>query len=220
MLDVTPAPGGMRRHGRVYQRNDLLLENTTARCYMDAHVDSISNLIQRIHERFSGKISVKLTGTLSKRSERFVVGVLWRCMLKKVAVEWIGEYIGPEQGAAAQLQRIVHSLAPKRRTPDINAEDWQRALKLAPLRRVRWSDTSVELFGRACSEEQRNEWREEIRELAELKIGNRGGVVKKIPITEIEVDLRTALIRSLARDMGFRTASKGIDETRHIAITR
>lgn len=235
LLDITPAPGWLRGPQQVYGLNDLLLDNRVARCFMgDEHIHNISDLVQHVHERFAGKISVKLTGTLSRRSERFVLEVLGQC--RNVAVEWIGEYINSEQSSAAQFQRIVHSLAPKKRTPDISVEDWQMAIKLAPLRRVRWSSKSVKLFARVCSEEKLDELREEIRELAELMVGKPGEVVKRIPIAEIgefEIgergenlkrtsygNLRRALTHSLARDMGFRTASKGIDETRHVVIVR
>jgi hypothetical protein len=235
LLDITPAPGWLRRPHQMYQVNELLLDNRISRCFMgDRHVPNISALIQHIHERFAGKIRVNLTGTLCMRSERFMVGVLARC--QNVPVEWIGEYITREQSAGVQFQRIVHSLAPKRRTRDICVEDWQRALTLAPLRKVRWSDKSIKLFAEICSEENVDELREEIRELAELTSGKPGEVVKRMPITEIgdfEIggrggnlerisyeNLRKAFTHSLARDMGFKTASKGIDETRHVVITR
>jgi hypothetical protein len=101
LLDVTPAPGWLCAPQQKMQLDALLLEHRIARYFMNAHVDDFVNLVQKTYEHYAGKIVVKLTGTLSRRSEGFVDGVVSQCEDKFITVEWAGEYVSEEDGAAA-----------------------------------------------------------------------------------------------------------------------
>lgn len=216
LVDVTPAPKWLREKKRRQQLLALLLDNRTARCFLNEHIDNISDLVKRIHKHYNGKISIKLTGTLSRRSERFILRVAAECMVENIALIWVGEYVSAEQKSAAQLQRLVHGLALKNKPLGIDKEGWQTALRLAPLRKIRWSDRSAEIFGQACEEIEVKDLREDIAQMAELMVNNGGGSVEMKPAGS----LRRALVHILAQDMGLWTASEGEGTNRHVVITR
>jgi hypothetical protein len=216
LVDVTPAPKWLRENKRRQQLLDLLLDNRVARCFLNEHVDDMSDLVKRIHKHYDGKITIKLTGILSRRSERFVLRVAAECMVEHIALVWVGEYVSPEQRSAAQLQRLVHSIALKNKPLGIDKEVWQKSLRLAPLRKIGWSDKSVGIFGRVYEEVEVENLREEIAQMAELMVKEGGGSVEMTPAGS----LRRALVHSLAQDMGLRTASEGEGTNRYVVITR
>jgi hypothetical protein len=216
LLDVTPAPKWLREKNKKQQLFDLLLDNRTARCFMNGHIDGISDLVKQMHKYYDGKISIELTGTLSRRSERFVHSVIAQCMVEHISLVWVGGYVSAEQRTAAQLQRLVHGISPKKKPSDTDKEVWQKSLRLAPLRKIQWSDKSVALFGRACGEVEVEDLRENIVQMAELMVKEDGGSVEMTPTG----NLCRALVHSLAQDMGLWTASKGEGTGRHVVITK
>ncbi|GME47440.1 hypothetical protein PM082_000619 [Neofusicoccum parvum] len=117
LLDVTPAPGWMQEE-RPYQLKALVLDLRVARCFMNAHVNDISRLIERIHEHYAGKITINLTGKLSHKSDQFVAEVVNECLQKDIFVQYVGEYLRADQGSSIQIQHIVHDLAPKKLSPE------------------------------------------------------------------------------------------------------
>ncbi|KAK1219926.1 DNA-binding protein SMUBP-2 [Marasmius sp. AFHP31] len=208
LLEVTPAPGWMR--GRyVGSLHKLLHDTRTARCFMNAHVDDISSLVECIHTRYAGRITIELTGTLSRKSHRFVSGVIDRCRSKQINVEYVGKYI-----ALLHIQQVVHALAPKKGSSEV--KDWQQAVRLAPLRKVYWSDKSRNLVSKACAEGGLDGVREEIREVAEI-MADKQRTRLEMPPSD---NLHRAMVHSIAHDMGLQTASEGDGDNRHVVITK
>jgi hypothetical protein len=211
LLDVTPAPGWMCAPHQKMQLDALLLEHRIARYFMNAHVDDFVNLVLKIRGHYAGKVVVKLTGTLSRRSKKFVDEVVSQCEDKFITVEWAGEYVSEEDGAAAQLQRIAHELAPEKKTPQMDAEDWQRASRLAFLRDVQWSEKSRRLVAPG-EDDDLDDLKKKINTMAELVV-NESHRYLTLPSTEPGYD---DLIQNVAQDIGWKTTYEGEGDNRQI----
>ncbi|KAJ8076201.1 hypothetical protein PM082_000619 [Marasmius tenuissimus] len=208
LLDVTPAPGWMREE-HVGWLHTLLIDTRTARCFMNAHVHDISGLVELIHARYASRITIKLTGTLSHRSNRFVAEVIDRCQQKQIIVEYVGKYV-----YKYHIQQVVHALAPKKLTREV--KNRQQALRLASLRKVFWSNKSENLFSKACAEGGLDAVREEIRVVAEMMADKHKTRLEMPP----SGNLHRAMVHSIAHDMGLQTASEGDGDNRHVVVTR
>ncbi|KAJ8076202.1 hypothetical protein PM082_000620 [Marasmius tenuissimus] len=207
LLDVTPAPGWMREE-HIRSLHTLHLDNGTTRSFMMAHAYDISFMIERIYTRFASKTTVKLTGMLSHRNDWFVAEIIDRCQQKQIIIEYVGKYIYPYH-----IQQMVHALAPKEKTREV--KDWQQALRLAPLRKVFWSNKSEDLFNRVCAESGLDAAWEEIREVAEMMADKQKTRLEMPPD-----DLHRAMVHSIACDMGLQTTSEGDSDNRHVVITK
>ncbi|KAF9641536.1 hypothetical protein BFW01_g1519 [Lasiodiplodia theobromae] len=215
LLDVTPAPGWMRAGGHVCELNALLLDDRTARIFMSWQVDGIADLVLRLHRHYAGNVDVKLTGALAVKSSQFVAGVVHRLLWNNgIRVHFVGEYVDPARAGLGMIRHAVQRLAPKKKTAEV--EDWARAVRLAPLRKVEWSKKSVKLFDRACDGGSVEAVTDDLREVAELMVDERRTRLEMPPFG----NAHRAMVHSVAQDMGLLTASEGEGENRYVVITK
>ncbi|KAF2637085.1 hypothetical protein P280DRAFT_472604 [Massarina eburnea CBS 473.64] len=212
-LDVTPAPGWMRTN-HTNALHTILHDNRTAHCFMNDHKYDIGDLIRGIHDHYAGReLSITMTGTLSRRSARFVPAVQNHCQDYHINVSWTGTYIFTYSRA---LDQAVYTIAPKTRPPALSLEAWSDIMQLAPLRAVNFSSKSGRLFERACDEAGNEAMQHVLRHIVVFWLQDQG---LRLPMPPVG-NLQRAVIHALVADLGMFTHSEGEGEGRHVVISR
>ncbi|KAF4539259.1 uncharacterized protein LTHEOB_10423 [Lasiodiplodia theobromae] len=217
VLDATPAPG-WAREGHEYTLQWLMLRG--AQAFLAYHIDGIVDLVRRIYQHYAGNVEVMLAG----RYDTFHIQSLLRiCFLLRDFGIKLPEGRQVKFSNSLRVRRktilyAVHNLAPRKGTPEV--EDWSQAMRLAPLRKVKWSEKAAWLFQDLSTVGgSLDKLTDDMRKLAEVMVDEHGTTVTITEWTQLHLS-RRRLIRHMARDMGLRVKSEGEGENRYVVISK
>ncbi|KAK0615546.1 hypothetical protein DIS24_g11710 [Lasiodiplodia hormozganensis] len=216
VLDATPAPG-WTREGHDDTLEGLLMGG--GQPFLAYHIDGIVDLVRCIYQHYAGNVEVMLAG----RYDTFNIQSLLRiCFLLRDFGIKLPQGRQVKFTKSSQVRRkmilyAVNNLAPRKGTLEV--EDWSQAMRLAPLRKVRWSEKSVRLFPDLIFIASMDELTDDMRKLAEVMVDEHGSTVTITEWTQLHHS-RRRLIRCLARDMGLRVKSEGKGEDKYVVISK
>jgi hypothetical protein len=213
LLDVTPAPGWMRRKAD-YVSEALIHDKRAAKKFLGFHIDDIFRIIVNINRHFRGNIQIQLSGTLSMKSQGFVAEVVARTAAAGIDVSYSGNWVTEQKADGLKMQKAINNIAPKQAMRQ--ARKNQEPFQLDFLRRTRWSKDSKVLMAQVEAE-----WGEDVstghlRKVAEFVVNPSARVLTMEPTGNI----RRALTHNLAKDMGLETRSENHGENRFVVVSK